>query len=817
MRGIDFNLGWKFTLEEFESPHLSSCDDSTWRNINLPHDWSVEMDFDKEKGEGCTGYLLGGIGWYRKTFKTIKDMKDKEVWIAFDGIYNRSNIYINGILIEFHPYGYSPLNLNITQYLNDIGEDNLISVKVDHSRYADSRWYTGSGIYRKVSMYILPKVNIPIWGTFIKINDIEEKNAYGQADITISNTDLLNNELTLQFNIENCHNEIVYNNEVNVNLNAEKLIKIEKSFSISNPILWNIFEGNQYTMNIKLFIEGKEIQEYKTKFGIRECKFDVNNGFFINGKNTLIKGVCLHHDAGLVGAAVPLDVWKRRLLKLKECGCNAIRTAHNPASEDFLDLCDELGFLVQEEFYDEWDNPKDKRFNGNEKVVDYITRGHHEFFKEYAKRDLQNTILRDRNHPCIFQWSIGNEIEWTYPKYNNVTGYFGAKANGNYFWTLPPYSASEIRERIKMLPMDKYEIGSTAKKLSKWTKELDETRPVIANCILPSASYESGYTEALDIVGFSYRQIMYDRAHIDYPNKPILGTENVGQWQEWKQVLDRPFISGMFIWTGFDYMGEAGHKDVWPTKASAAGLLNLASFEKPSYYMFKSLWREKPTIHIATQVLEKSIYKVDCNGELQDKIKDGWKRRLWRWHDVNDHWNYNEKDEIAVEIYSNCDSITLYLNNKELGEKHLKDFEDRIYKWFIPFEKGVLKAIGKKDGKVIEESILTSGEIEQVLLTTDKKSMSSGLDSVAHIVAQLQDKDGNPVSDRECEIEFAIDGNAKYLGVDNGHVSNIQRYQSNKITTKNGKALFIVQGVSNGNISISLSNKKSNKVNIKVY
>lgn len=815
MRGISFNKGWKFTLEDVEAPHLITSNDDSWQGVDIPHDWSINQPFDKEKGDGCTGYLLGGIGWYRKRFVTTKEMKDKEVWIIFDGIYNRSNIYINGKLVKFHPYGYSPVAINLSEYLNEVDCENLIAVKVDHTRYADSRWYTGSGIYRKVSMHILPKVNIPVWGTFIKFSNISNENALGNIEITIHNSSLVDRNIRLNLGIYDYENNNVYTKEIEKNISNKETIKLNENFNIVKPILWNIFDGKQYKLKIQVIDNEVVTQVHETKFGIRECKFDTNKGFFINGNNTLIKGVCLHHEAGLVGAAVPLDVWKRRLLKLKDCGCNAIRTAHNPASEDFLDLCDELGFLVQEEFYDEWDNPKDKRYNGNEKKVDYITRGHAEFFKDYAKSDLQDTILRDRNHPCIFQWSIGNEIEWTYPKYNDATGYFGANANGNYFWTLPPYSPEEIRENIKKLPMDKYEIGSTATKLSEWTKELDDTRVVTANCILPSASYESGYTDALDVVGFSYRQVMYERAHINYPDKPIMGTENLAQWHEWKQVLEKDYISGIFLWTGIDYIGEAGNVHVWPRKGLKTGLLDLAGFEKPSYYMFKSLWREDPQIHILTQSLENSLYEVDEQGELADKVKDGWKTRLWEWHEMNEHWNYCNSESVVVEVYSNCDSVTLYLNDVELSTKYLKDFEDHIYKWNLPFSAGALRAVGIKNGQVVEESILTAGPVEAVMLTADKQEIDTNSDTVSHIVAQLVDGNKVPVKDRELEIEFDIQGEINILGVDNGDVDSVQPYNSNKVTTKNGKALLMVQGKKKGNVEIKVNNIKSN--NIKIF
>ncbi|MGC6589163.1 glycoside hydrolase family 2 TIM barrel-domain containing protein [Paenibacillus sp. Dod16] len=813
MRGIDFNRDWKFTLDETVAPHMNHIDDSTWKDVVLPHDWSVDFPFNKEEGDGCTGFLLGGMGWYRKHFITTEEMIDKEVWIVFDGIYNRSDIYCNGHFIDFFPYGYVPIKINLSSYLNPIGQDNLISVKVDHTRYADSRWYTGSGIYRKVSLYILPKVNIPVWGTYINTPRVSKDVAVINAETTICNNFLEAKEIKLVSNLYDPEGKKIDTQETKISIDAGKELKVEQTFVVSNPKLWDIHKSSQYIIQEELIVDNVIVQTYETKIGLRSFEFDVDKGFIFNGEKTLIKGVCLHHDAGLVGTAVPLDVWRRRLEKLKECGCNAIRTAHNPTSEDFLDLCDEMGFLVQEEFYDEWDNPKDKRYNGNEIKVDYITRGHAEFFKQYAKQDLQTVMYRDRNHPCIIQWSIGNEIEWTYPKYNIATGYFGAETNGNYFWTLPPYSIDKIRENVKLLPVDKYEIGDTAKKLAKWTKEIDSTRPVIANCILPCASYESGYTDALDMVGYSYRQVEYEYNHIHYPDKPIMGTENLAQWHEWKQILEKEYIPGIFLWTGTDYLGEAGHATVWPRKATRSGLLDLAGFEKPSYYMMKSLWSNEPSIYMTTQTVDKSLYDLDKKGNLFEEEKDAWKQRLWEWQDVNCHWNYTENQMIVVEVYSNCEIATLYLNDNMIEKKYLKDFEDHIYKWVVPFKPGCLKVIGEKSGEITEYSITTSSKISGIKLITDKTYLSNNLDEVAHIIAQLIDENGNNVIHQEKKIDFIVDGDCSILGVDNGDADSVQDYHSNSCITKHGKCMLILQGVGETNITIEAKSDNIDSIN----
>lgn len=803
MQIIPFNADWKFTLDEPEAPHLPDTDDMQWRQINIPHDWSVELPFNKEKGEGCTGYLMGGIGWYRKHFKTTKDMLHKKVILNFDGIYNRASIYCNGHLVKFHAYGYSPFLVDITDYLNDLNQDNIVAVRVDRTRYADSRWYTGSGIYRKVTLNILDKVHIPIWGTYFTTPQLDKNKATVHGQIAVNNETLERKSIELRLTVFAPNGEVVHQSSHKKLLYPRQHETLDLQWEIDHPLLWEIHHARLYTIRTELYVEQKKIQEETTKIGLRSFRFDVNKGFFFNGVHTLIKGVCLHHCAGLVGAAVPLDVWRRRLERLKECGCNAIRTAHNPPSEDFLNLCDEMGFLVQEEFFDEWDYPKDKRFNGTEQKVDYITRGHAEFFRETAQEDLQNSMRRDRNHPCIFQWSIGNEIEWTYPKYNKATGYFGADATGNYFWTLPPYDIKTIRENIRKLPEDPYEIGKTAHKLAKWVKELDVTRPVIANCILPSASYESGYTDALDIVGYSYRQVVYEYGHKNYPEKPIMGTENVPQWHEWKQVLEKEYVPGIFLWTGVDYLGEAGAKNPWPKKGSNHGLLDYAGFRKPSYYMFKSLWSDQPTIYMVTQTLEKSLYVLNSSGEPVEKQPGAWKHRLWPWHDVNHHWNYEKEEMTVVEVYTNCDEVSLYLNGTLLSTKYLKNFEDHIYKWAVPFQSGELLAVGKKNTCTVKTMLKTAGAAHAIVLETDKSTVNLDFDSVVHVTAQLVDKQGIPIEHLEKQVTFHVDDdNCKILGVDNGDVYNVNPYRSNQVQTHHGKCLTILRGVKKGSCMI---------------
>ena len=805
----DFNNGWKFTLSDSACYSFVNYNPSSWKTVNLPHDWSVDLPFEST-AEGCTGFLKGGIGWYSKTFDTPDNFVDKKCYIVFDGVYNNSEYWINGRKLGFHPYGYSPFFYDISDYLNPKGQENRISVRIDHSRYADSRWYTGSGIYRETQLIFTDKLHIPVWGTFVTTPVVSSERATVNIEVRVKNDYSGPRAGEVRTSYFDSKNKKVGEKLTSFLIEAGKEMKINQSVEISNPSLWDVDSPSMYLAKSEILVDGNVVDTKETPFGIRSIKFDAKKGFFLNGKNMKIKGVCLHHDASMIGAALVEDVWRRRLQTLKDGGCNAIRLSHNPGADAFLELCDEMGFLVQEEFFDEWDYPKDKRLNMDEQSIDYITRGYCEYFQEWAERDLKNVMLRSRNHPCIFQWSIGNEIEWTYKGCKESTGFFSADAGGGYFWNQPPYSTQRIREEWAKQPKQTYDIGRTAKKLAAWTREMDTTRPVTANCILPSISYETGYIDALDVAGFRYRRVMYDYAHKNYPDKPAMGTENLGQWHEWKAVIERDYIPGMFIWTGVDYLGEVGTKGrEWPQRAIGCGLLDLAGFEKPSFHMMKSLWTDAPFIAIYSQTANKSSY-VEKDGKFTDKDpKKPWTQRLWVWEDVNSHWNYTKGEKVVVEIYSNCDEIELFQNGKSLGKRFLKDFEDHIYKWSVDFKDGNIVAKGKKNGKKTTSAIYTTKETNSIKLSVDKVAVDANNTDVIHVTAQLIDRNGRNISWEEKEITFNIGGNYRLLGVENGDHLNVLNYKSNTVKTYKGRALLVLQATDKAGILIINANSGS--------
>ena len=782
MSAADFNFGWRFFLGDSPTASDPAFDDSTWRSLRLPHDWSVEAAYDAGL-EGATAYLPGGVGWYRKRFSLPAD--DALHFIYFDGVYNNTTVWLNGHELGSRPYGYSPFYFDMTPYLE---QENLLAVRVDHSRYADSRWYTGSGIYRNVTLIRKAKLHMPIWGSYLTTPEVGRDKAALRLELSVSNRTGAPVYARLKTTVLTPAGETVGRAETNLSLNAAAGTQAVQEVQIIRPELWSPESPSLYRAVTSLSCDGETVDTHETPFGVRSAEFTADRGFLLNGEPTLIRGVCLHHDAGLVGAAVPDAVWRRRLETLKRGGCNAVRTAHHPASAAFLDLCDELGLLVQEEFFDDWDYPKDKRFNKGELKPDPITDSYTRHFRNWAERDLKNTVLRDRNHPCIIQWSIGNEIEWTYERYTEATGYFNPSWQGNYFFELPPRTPEQIRQYFADTPETGHSLAATAERLARWTRELDRTRPIINNCIFPSSSHVTGYADAVDIMGYSYRRVLYDYGHEHYPDKPIMGTENVGQWHEWRAVLERPFIAGIFLWTGVDYLGEA--HDKWPKKMIDTGLLDLAGFKKPSFHMFKSLWTDEPTAHIYTQTLEHSLYTLSAEGDITAKDPDAWKTALWKWHDVNEHWNYSEDETVAVEVYSNCAALELRLNGESLGVKRLEDFADHIYKWAVPFRAGTLSAVSEGG---LEVSLHTAGAPAAVRLSADAYELSADAYDCVHVTAQLCDAEGRPVRHVDEHVQFEVRGEGRALGVDNGSGSSVVQHQAPSLPTHKGRALLIVQ------------------------
>jgi beta-galactosidase len=559
-----FNEQWKFFKGDDAKAKESAFDDADWRTLDLPHDWSIEGPFDP-KLASCTAFLPCGIGWYRKTFTVPAEAANQSVRIRFDGVMNHSTVWCNGQQVGERPYGYSTFTCDLTAAIKPGGQ-NVIAVRVDHEQYADSRWYAGSGIYRNVFLAVTDKLHVQTNGTFVTTPNASADSATADVETVVKNDGSGITNATVVTSIEDPAGATVASLEETAPVAAggEKQITAVETFA--RPELWSPDHPVLYTVETQIKKAGAVVDEYRTPFGIRTIVFDPDKGLSINGQSMKLKGVCIHHDAGALGAAVPIQVWERRLKILREAGCNAIRCSHNPPAPEFLDLCDRMGFLVMDEAFDEWTAGKHKWVVGHN-VGKPSTDGYHEDFDKWADIDIRDMVLRDRNHPSIIMWSIGNEIDYTHDPF-------------------PPNSP---------------ELPPIAARLIKDVKAVDTTRPVTAACAFPATNL---FKPLLDIEGYNYMEKLYAGDHAAHPDRVIYGSENAQTAAAWLAVVQNDYIAGQFLWAGFDYLGEAG---VWPAHASTEGMIDLAGFPKNLYYLRKSLWTEAPMVYLSTTGLGKGF------------------------------------------------------------------------------------------------------------------------------------------------------------------------------------------------------------------
>ena len=549
--------GWKFHLGDLEYAYYKGYDDSGWQSVTLPHDWSVEQPFDRCHSSG-TGYVCGGVGWYRLRFTLPEDIKDKAVSVTFGGVYKNARVWCNTNYLGHRPFGYATFTYDITEFA--VPGENVIALRAENTDSGDSRWFTGSGIYRDVTLNITDKVHFVQDGVFVSTLSANEDEA------------LLQIEWELSESSDICF-EMSEASASGTGQTGSATLRIEK------PRLWSPESPEMYTLTCRA---GGGKDELQIPFGIRTFNFDPDTGFSLNGAAMKLKGVCLHHDAGALGAAVPKCVWRRRLRKLKAMGCNAIRTAHNPPDTHLLDLCDEMGFLVMDEAFDEWEGPKNKWWQGHN-VYPPKRNGYADAFPVWHEQDLAGMVRRDRNHPSIILWSVGNEIDYPndpycHPLFESMTGNNDAN------------KPAQERQYDPSKP-NAERLASIARELVAIVKKHDATRPVTAALAFPELSNRIGYAQALDVVGYNYKEHLYAQDRKDYPAHVIYGSENGHGLQEWQIVRDRADICGQFLWTGIDYLGEA---QGWPVRLSPAGLLTTAGFEKPQYYLRRALWSDEP-------------------------------------------------------------------------------------------------------------------------------------------------------------------------------------------------------------------------------
>ena len=769
--------GWRFLQSDASDAQSPTFDDSTWKLVTLPHDWSIAGPVEENApSRAAGGFFPTGVGWYHRTLNLTKLDPTKRTFIAFDGIMANSDVYCNGELLGHRPYGYVSFNYDLTPHLHT--GRNLVAVRVDNSQQPASRWYPGAGINRQVRLITTSAVHIAPWGTFVTTPKVSTESASIHVRVTVTNDSDKSASISIA-------PELI--SPTGVHLTAEPTFHskpttipphesadLDVETNISHPDRWDLEHGALYTLNARLLENNKPIDNEQVPFGIREFHFDPNQGFFLNGKHHKIYGVALHTDAGALGTAVPLAAWERRLTALRALGVNAIRTAHNPPAPEFLDLADRMGFLVMDEMFDCWTVAKNP--------YDY-----HLYFREWSERDEAATIQRDRNHPSIILYSVGNEIHDT-PK---------------------PEIAIPI-----------------LKQLVATAHANDPTRPVTQALFRPNVShdYDNGLADLLDVVGQNYRENEILKAHADKPTRKIIGTENTHDRNQWVAMRDHPEYSGQFLWSGIDYLGEAGR---WPSIGAGSGLLLTTSLPRARAYERQSWWATQPTVRIARRVQAARRSPTDPgyasptssnqaattpNAPLDPTTRFGQPLLLdWTPKDQTPHTE-------NIEIYTNAEEVELFLNDKSLGTQKLHaDASPITYQ--VPFEPGSLKAIARTNGKIVaQDELRTAGKPARLLLSTGlaaadltnqpltetTPALTPDWNDITYATATLVDQNGTVIPDSETLIHFSAAGPATIVAVDNGNLLDHDPFQATARKLYDGHAIAILRATApSGNITIT--------------
>ena len=761
---INFDKGWRFALADSVQMSALDYNDSKWHTLNVPHDWAIEGDFSASAPSGNSGGALpGGIGWYRKTFTVDNADKGKMMYIDFDGVYMNAKVWINGTLLGQRPYGYSSFRYDLTPYII-YGGKNVVAVRVDNSDQPNSRWYSGCGIYRHVWLNKTARIHVAHWGTHV----VAEGNKV-KVDVTVDNPD------NAKFAVRNT----LLDREGRV---VGKAMGIKSVIKVSKPKLWSCESPYIYTLRTEIVAGGKVVDTYETTTGFRTFKFDAAKGFSLNGKSMKINGVCQHHDLGCLGAAINEDALHRQLRILKEMGTNAIRCSHNPPAPELLAMCDTMGFIVMDESFDMWRRRKTQN--------DYAR-----FFDEWAERDLTDLVLRDRNHPSILMWSIGNEVleQWSSADADNLTA---EQAN---LILNAGHDASTLAHGEEL------SVNSIlTRNLCAIIRRYDTTRPITAGCNEPDPKNHLFKSGALDIIGFNYHHQWVKDVPKNFPGQPFIFSESVSalqtrgfymmpsdkvykapvEWwlpyqdpsfqcsaydnmhaswsstheETWDVVKHNDFVGGQFIWTGFDYIGEPTPYG-FPARSSYFGLIDLAGFPKDTYYMYQSEWTDKQVLHLFP------------------------------------HWNWLEGQDIDMWCYyNNADEVELFINGRSQGVKAKKDSHEYHLMWRVKFEPGEVKAVARKAGKVVADKVIrTAGAPAALSLTADRTHFGKNPngDNLAFITVEVVDKDGNLCPRAEDQIFFDVEG-GRIVGTDNGNPVSMERFKEPKRKAFNGKCLVVV-------------------------
>lgn len=751
---INLKKDWLFHLQTESEGRIAGgdlwardFDDSQWKHVTVPFDWATSFPFSKSNSSG-TGYLQGGIGWYRCHFK-LDNIEGRRVRVCFDGVYKHSKIWCNGYYFGNHQNGFTSFEADITESLKTDGSENVLAVSVSHQDIADCRWYTGSGIMRPVVLKVTGNTHFTDDGVFFYTKD--NKALYVDTKIVNCGTKAENAEITVD--LKDKEGVSVYNRTQKFTAASQEVSTANFQKEIENARTWSPEEPYLYTLNVTVKTDGVESDSYTAQVGFRTLEFDANKGFSCNGKSYKFKGVCVHEDAGCWGNAVPKDVWKRRLLKLQQGGTNAIRMSHNPHSDELYQLCDELGFFVMDELYDEWQEPKNKWWQGHN-VYPPSHQGITDDFLSCYKEDCRAFVTRRRNHPCVVMYSIGNEIDYPNdpycsPKFKEMTGNNDA-------------SKPAAERQFNPNHPDIGQIAGIAKMLSKEVKLWDTTRPVTMALAFPELSSDTGVVDALDVIGYNYKEQFYADDHKRFADKMFVGSENSHTLEAWHAVTDNEYIAGQFLWTGIDYLGEAKG---WPVHGSPAGLLTLAGFEKPMYYFRKGLWSQEKFCKIFTTV----------QGE------ESW----------NSGWNYADGTTVQVTVYTNEKEVELKLNGKSLGKA--SSVEKGYAEFTVAYEEGELTAEGSGSAdtvvstgtpSVLKVDVVPGTEVQQLEIT-------------------VCDSMGNHVPASEPLVYVEVE-EGELFGLENGNLADVTEYAVNYRHAYDGKLIAYIRGESGKTASVKV-------------
>lgn len=752
------NDQWKFILQDNQDFKNESFNDDAWQTVNVPHDWSIKGQLSPTLASG-TGYLPGGIAWYRKSIDISLERKGQKVFLYFEGVYNRSEVFVNGKSIGKRPNGYISFAYDATSSIK-YGEKNTIAVRVDHSKSADSRWYTGSGIYRNVWLTYSNPIHIAQWGVYA-YPELNKNSGVLNIEVDLENGLDDKESLELVNELINNKGKIVAKSVNKIKIEAKQSAKVSTKIKVNNPELWDLEHPNLYQLKTTVLKAGKVIDQTITQTGFRSFTFKPNKGFALNGKWMKVKGVCLHHDAGVLGSAVPIEVWKSRLETLKKIGVNAIRTSHNPQAPDFYKLCDGLGLLVLNEAYDEWEYPKRKWIEGwNVGTPGF--EGSYDVFADWSEKDLEDMVRRDRNHLSVFAWSIGNEVDYPNDPYSHPV----LDGGGDTGFSQAVYGG------YKKEAPDAMRLGDIAKRLVAAVKKYDKSRPTTAGLAGVAMSNETAYPGALDITGYNYTESKYLSDHKKYPNRVIYGSENRHDMDAWLSVKNNDYIFGQFLWTGIDYLGESRS---WPSRGFNSGLVDFLGQIKPRGYFRQSLWSNKPMVYLGTY--------ISNNKKDEELSKDAWPI-----------WNYEEGQTIRLVCYTNTAKVRLELNGTIVGEEKKYNEKNGIIYWDIPFKSGKLEAVGlSDDGKEISRHAIVSSKEPNSLTVKVENNIINKDKGVAQLIIQVIDENGVPVMLSDNEVTCSITGPAILLGLEAGNNADMTDYTDNKQRVFHGKISAYIQ------------------------